>query len=150
MPNSKGTTADAEIVLKLYDLRREPVMRKARSFLFGFVPKSAGEILKIANAYGTEENAYLRQVTSYWEMAASFVLHDALHEGMFLDSANEMLFVYARFQPFLAEVREKLGSKMFLAKCEELINRSSNARTRLENIKERQKKIAAAGAKAGK
>lgn len=143
---SKATPVDADLILKLYELRREPVMRKARAFMTGFTPKSVDEIVKLGNAWGTEENAYFRQVTSFWEMAASFVLHDAIHEQMFLDSAGEMLFIFAKFQPFLAEVRQKLGNPAFLAKSEAVINRSSDARVRLQAMIERQKVIAAAAA----
>lgn len=141
---SKATPVDAELILKLYDLRREPVMRKARAFMTAFTPKSADEIVKIGNAWGTEENAFFRQVTSFWEMAASFVLHDAVHEQMFLDSAGEMLFIFAKFQPFLAEVRQKMGNPALLAKSEAVISRSSDARGRLQAMVERQKVLAAA------
>ena len=67
----KATAHDAELVLKLYDLRREAEMRKARSW-FGaeFWPQSAADILKVASAFPSQENAWLRQVASYWDMVA--------------------------------------------------------------------------------
>ncbi len=69
------STSEAELVLKLYDLRREEVMRKARNFIVGdFWPKSADDVLAVANAWGSEQNAYFRQVISFWEMAASLPL----------------------------------------------------------------------------
>ena len=71
------THHDAELILKLYDLRREPVMREARKFIAGFSPKSVDDLLAVANTPGTQ-NAYLRQVYGYWEMAAAFVVHGAL------------------------------------------------------------------------
>src|SRR5581483_3950410 len=123
MPDfGKATHADAELVLKLYDLRRESVMREARNFIAGFNPQSADEIVALVNVSGTKENAYFRQVTSFWEMAATLVLHGTLNEGLFLDVAGELFFIYAKFAPFLEEVRAKLEMPGFLAKSEEIIN----------------------------
>ena len=71
----KATAHDAKLILKLYDLRREAEMRKARNW-FGaeFWPQSADEVMKVVNAFPSQENAWLRQVGGYWEMAASLVL----------------------------------------------------------------------------
>ena len=70
MEPRSATPEDAKLILKLYDLRREPLMRKARDFVNNFFPQSADEFLKLAQAWGTQENAYVRQVVSYWDMAA--------------------------------------------------------------------------------
>lgn len=137
----KATAADAELILKLYDLRREAVMREARKFFVGFFPQSADDILKIVNAMGTQENAYFRQVVGYWEMAASLVLRGSLHEGLFLDNAGELFFVYAKFAPYIAEIRAELGPQV-LARCEELINRAPEGQQRLTAVMARQKKMA--------
>ncbi len=59
------TTADAELIVKLYDLRREAELRKARNWWLVFWPESADDILKIATALGTQENAWLRQAGGY-------------------------------------------------------------------------------------
>jgi len=81
----KPTTADAPLILQLYDLRREAEMRKARTWWANeFFPKSADDFLKIAQAMGTQENAWLRQVGGYWGIVTSFVLHDVLNEDLFL------------------------------------------------------------------
>ncbi len=81
----KATAHDAGVILQLYDLRREAEMRKARHwFVVDFWPQSADEILKIASALGTQENNWLRQVGSYWDMAAALVLQGAVHEELFL------------------------------------------------------------------
>ena len=137
----KATHADAELVLKLYDMRREPVMREARKFLVGFFPQSAEDILGIVNAFGSQENAYFRQVVGYWEMAASLVLRGSLHEGLFLDNAGELFFVYGKFAPFINEIRAELGPQV-LARCEELINHTSEGQQRLSAVIARQKKLA--------
>lgn len=137
----KATHADAELILKLYDMRREPVMREARKFLVGFFPQSAEDILGIVNAFGSQENAYFRQVVGYWEMAASLVLRGSLHEGLFLDNAGELFFVYGKFAPFINEIRAELGPQV-LARCEELINHTSEGQQRLSAVIARQKKLA--------
>ena len=138
----KATPVDAELILKLYDLRRETVMRQARNFIAGFSPKSADDILAVFHASGTPENAYIRQVTTFWEMAASFVLRGALHEGLFTDNAGELFFVFAKFAPFIDELREKMEQPAFMSKCEEVINHTEEARARLAAMIARQKKLA--------
>src|SRR5207302_1344892 len=109
--STKPTPADAELILKLYDLRREAEMRKARNWWVGaFWPQNADEVAKIASALGTQENNWLRQVGGYWEMAASLVLHGALNEDLFLEGSfsGEMFFIFAKVRPFLKELREKM------------------------------------------
>ena len=108
MPEQREITIDdVKVGLQLYDLRREKVMRDARRFItFDFWPGSFDEYLAIANDLSTKENAYLRQVLSYWEMAASFVLRGALHPATFLDCCAEGLFVYAKFKPLIPIIRE--------------------------------------------
>ena len=67
MSNSQATQADAELILKLYDLRRETVMREARNFIFGFMPQTIDDVMAIISDFSAKENAYLRQVVGYWE-----------------------------------------------------------------------------------
>ena len=141
-----ATAADAQIVLKLYELRRETEMRKARHFIAAeFWPESAEDTLRIARAYPSPENRWLRQVTSYWEMAASFVVRGALHEGLFFDSSGEMYCVFAKFKPFLSEIRQKLP--YFLLMVEKVIMSTQDGRQRLERLEkrlaQRQQKLAA-------
>ncbi len=144
----KATHDDAELILKLYDLRRESVMRQARNFLASFQPQSADDVVNVFEGWGTPENAYIRQVTSFWEMASSLVLRGALHEGIFLDNAGELFFIFAKFAPFLAEIREKMEQPAFLAKSEAVINHTSEAQERLAAMIQRQKKMAARRAQA--
>ena len=108
--SKKATASDAQLILQLYDLRREAEMRKARNWWIGdFWPQSADDFLKVAFAMGTQENNWLRQVSGYWSMAASFVLQGALNQELFLQPAvsGEMFIVFAKVQPFLKELREK-------------------------------------------
>ena len=141
-----ATAADAQIILQLYELRREEEMRKARHFIAAeFWPESAEDTLRLARAYPSRENTWLRQVTSYWEMAASFVLRGALHEGLFFDCSGEMYCVFAKFKPFLAEIRQKLP--YFLLTVEQVIMNTQHGRQRLERLEkrltQRQQKLAA-------
>jgi hypothetical protein len=151
----KPTTADADLILKLYDARREAEIRKARQWFIGtFWPTSADDVLQITRSNG-QENAWYRQVLGYWNLAASFVIHGALNEDLFLETAfcGEMYFIYAKLQPFLKELRAKMQNPMFLANIEKVIMRSKTVRERLaivaRNVEARRKALAeAAQAKA--
>lgn len=104
-----ASSSDAEIILKLYELRTESTMRAARNFVGSFHPESFDELAALQRDVGSENNAYWRQVLSYWEMAAAFILHDALDADLFLDTNGENLFYYAKFTPFLEQWRSAFG-----------------------------------------
>ena len=100
----KPTATDAQLIMQLYDLRREAEMRKARNWWTAqFWPQSADDFLKVSWGMGTPENNWLRQVIGYWSMAASFVLQGTLSSDLFLQPAvsGEMFIVFAKVQPFL-------------------------------------------------
>ena len=131
----KPTTADAQLILQLYDLRREAEMRKARNWWGGeFFPQSADDFLKVAWAMGAQENNWLRQVPGYWSMAASFVLQGALNEDLFLQPAfsGEMFLIFAKIHPFLKELREKMGDPQMFLNLEKVITRTKWGRDRLQ------------------
>jgi hypothetical protein len=100
----------ADLILKLYDLRREKVMRKAREwYMRQFHPASAGDVL---NTLRGERSAYFRMVTSYWEMAASFVNAGAIDWKMFMDAnPGEPVNVFAKLYPYLEELRSMFASR---------------------------------------
>jgi hypothetical protein len=133
------TAADAELIMKLYDLRREAEIRKARNWWLGFWPESADDIMKIATALGTQENAWLRQVGGYWEMAASFVLHGTLNRELFLEPSfsGEMFVLFGKVEPFLKEVREKMQNPAIFGNVEKLIATSEGAPERLKQTQQR-------------
>ena len=119
----------ADLLLKLYDLRREPVLRKARAwFREQFKPTSAAEVLAV---YRGKRSAPYRMVTTYWNMAASLVLHGAIEEQMFADVNGEHIMVYARLKPFLTELRGLLNNPGYLDKLEQVILRMPDAQARL-------------------
>jgi hypothetical protein len=133
------TIADAELIVKLYDLRREAEIRKARNWWLGFWPGSADDILKIAAALGTQDNAWMRQVGGYWDMCASFVLRGALNRELFLEPgfSGEMFLFYAKVEPFIKEVREKMQNPGIMANVEKLIMTSEGGAERLRQTQER-------------
>jgi hypothetical protein len=121
----KPTHADAELILKLYDARREAEIRKARQWwTTTFWPESADEILKVMRGMGTQENAWLRQVLGYWGMATSFVSHGVLSEDLFFEPSfsGEMFVIFAKVEPYLKELREKLQNPLLLAAVEKLVH----------------------------
>src|SRR5216110_2236488 len=103
---SKAESAD--LILKLYDLRREEKMRAARNWIFSFNPTSADHYFQ--TMMDPEVGGYLRMVTSYWDMAATFVNEGAIEADMFNKTAGEHVMVFAKIEPFLAELREKFQS----------------------------------------
>jgi hypothetical protein len=118
----KATATDADIVMKLYDLRREAEMRKARNW-YGNADFSSWEaVQKVAMAWGTPENAWFRQVLSYWENAASLVLRGVVNRDLFFDWNGEIIFTYVKVKPFIKQFREGPGSDEFLLKMETLLN----------------------------
>ncbi len=128
-----ATTDDAQVILYLYDLRRDPEMRQARHFISAdFWPETAEDVLQLARAYPSRENSFLRQVTTYWEMAASFVLRGALDEQLFFDSSGEMYCVFAKFSRLLPGIRHKLP--YFLVNVEQVIQRTSGGPERLQRL----------------
>jgi hypothetical protein len=131
------TPADAEIAMKLYDLRREPELRKARNYInLDFWPRTFEEFNAVAAAMGTPQNAYLRQASSYWEMAASLVVRGVLHPGIFLDWCGEAFFVYAKFKPLLKEIRAKLGASA-MVNIETLATQYPEMRERVKMVEQR-------------
>jgi hypothetical protein len=136
----KASASDAQIILKLYELRREPEMRKARNWWFNdFWPNNADDFLKVAWAMGTPENNWLRQVSGYWGMTASMVLQGALSEELFLrpSSSGEMFVMFGKVQPFLKDLREKLADPEVFLDVEKVITNSKWGRERLKFILKR-------------
>ena len=140
----KATAEDAKIIMRLYDLRREPEMRKARAWYAGWWPRSADDILKVIQAAGTQENAWFRQVNGYWDMAASFVLHGVVNESLFFDSGGELWFVLAKLQPFLKEVRQKANIPQGFMRVEKVATRTKDGRDRLQMFSKRAETMRAA------
>ena len=132
-------TKSAELIMKLYDLRREETMRKARNWMFGFNPTSAEDIGK--TMMDPEVGGYLRMVLSYWDMAAVFVNSGAIDADMFDQTAGEHIGVFAKLQPFLADLRAEWEMPEAFAPLEKLIMNRPDGAERVKKTQEWMKKI---------
>ncbi len=131
MERMLATPADAEIILKLYQLRTEAVMRQARAWVGGeFWPNTAEEFFAVYENPRDPHNPWLRQVITYWEMAAAMVLHGAVSAELFVDCNGEGFFLLAKFAPILDAIRERVPT--LFTKTSELTNRFSAAMQRYE------------------
>jgi len=140
---------EADLILKLYDLRREATMRKAREWYFReFNPQSVADISAVM--FG-EQGGYLRMVWSYWDMAAALVNHGAISGELFNDTNGEYLGVFLKMEPLLTAARVEIGPQL-LANVEKLIDATPDGRAKLEIMRQRmqeiQAKMAARGAQA--
>lgn len=129
---------DADLILKLYDLRREKTMREARTWFFMFDPQSPQELMDVLTS---DKSGLLRMVISYWDMACSLVNNGAIDSQMFNDANGEHIFVFAKMEPFLPFMREMMGNPQFLAHLEKTVKDLPECETRLEKVRERVKKI---------
>lgn len=131
MEQMLASPADAEIILKLYELRTEALMRQARAWMIGeFWPRTIEDYNAVADDFTHPHNAHLRQVTSYWEMAAALVLHGAVSAELFVDCNGEGFFMLAKLSHLLDAIRAK--NPFFMNKTSELITRFSAAAQRYE------------------
>ena len=117
---SKATQQDAQLILQFYEMRREPRMRQARSFMAGtFKAASFDEYLKLC-PMGSEENASFRQVTTYWDMVAAIVKRGLVDLELFFETNGEITLVWEKCKRVVPEIRERFKQPLFLASLEEL------------------------------
>jgi hypothetical protein len=146
MESTLAAREDAVTILKLYELRQDAVLRRARTWLtVEFWPTSAEDVCVILADFGSETNCWLRQVTSYWEMATALVNHGILAPDLFIDTNGEPFFIAAKFWPHLPQIRTT--SAGFLTQMEKLVERSGQARQKLETMQTSVAKRMAARAK---
>jgi hypothetical protein len=139
-PAAANSIQQAELILHLYELRRETVMREARSYIGGeFLPASAAEFVEIVSA-GGKHTSFVLQVYGYWDMVAAFVEHGALDATLVYNTCQEMYFQYSKIQPYLAEFRNKMNLPEWLISVERLIEGSKAGRARIQAM---QKSLAA-------
>ena len=121
----------ANLILRLYEIRREETIRKARDwFIADFHPENSKDVLDVLMG---EHSADFRMVASYWDMAAALVNHGAIDEQMFNDMNTEHVAVYAKLEPFVAELRSMPGvpSYLYLAQVEKVVMRIPDAEERI-------------------
>ncbi|MEZ6004787.1 MAG: hypothetical protein R3F33_11450 [Planctomycetota bacterium] len=129
MAHRKPNHADAELMLKLYDLRRESVMRASRKTLLHWIPKSVDDLLQIAKL-DHPDNAAWRQVASYFEMAYGLAKNGIVPPDFVAENNGEGLVLYAKIEPFLEAYRTATTPHAF-ANAEWLVRHSKYARERL-------------------
>jgi hypothetical protein len=146
--------AEADLILKLYELRREETMRKARDWFFrDFNPETMADVN--AALFG-EHSGHLRMVMSYWDMAAALVNHGAISLDLFTDTNGEHYSVFCKLEHLIPEARAVYGPQ-FMASLEKLVDSTPGGREKSAQMRERYKMIratlasnaTAAAAKAG-
>jgi hypothetical protein len=136
-----GKHEDADLILKLYDLRREAVMRDARNWLFTFNPTSIQDVMQ---AMVSEHSGHLRMVMSYWDMACALVTNGAIDEQLFNQTNGEHIFVYMKLEPVLEDIRKMFDNPEFLKSLETVVKRIPDIETKLPQMRERMARFAAA------
>ena len=136
MKTNVGSTEQADLIIKLYELRREAVMRDARNFVGGpnFMPHNADDLVAIVSR-GGKETGYVLQVFGYWDMVCAFVLHGILSEPLVCDTCQEMYFQYAKIQPYLKEFRERMNLPEWMSNIERVAEGSTKGRKRLASMR---------------
>ena len=132
--------AEADLILKLYDLRREVTMREARNWFFMFNPTTPADIMDVLTS---DKSGLYRMVISYWDMACSFVNNGAIDAQMFNDANGEHIFVYAKMEPFIPAMREQMGAPQFLAHLEKTVKALPDCEERLAAVRQRMQAIIA-------
>ena len=124
---------DSLVILKLYEMRSEALMREARRWFFSeFAPRSGKDVVALLLS-GEKQSAFYRMVASHWEVAASLVNNGGIDEKLFLEANTEHLVVFAKLQPFIAEIRETIGEPDYLLHLEQLVMRVPHVEKKLEN-----------------
>jgi hypothetical protein len=150
---AKVKPEEAQLILQMYDLRREAVMRRARTYVVAeFWPQSYDEFKAVVTGYGTDPNAWFRQVLTYWNMIAAMVLRGAVNDQLFYETQTEPYFLWAKFGEHIAQARKDQIDPEFLSHLDKLMSKPA-ARKRIKALRDRiaaRMSAAAAAAKAGK
>jgi hypothetical protein len=125
----------AQLILKLFELRRDPVLREARTwFIREFHPET---IADVKAAMASEHNPKLRMVVGYWDMAASLVTHGAIDRQMFLDANGEIFATFSKIHPLLSEIRGIAALPGFAKHLEAIVMSVPDVEPRLEALRQR-------------
>src|SRR6185295_16056409 len=125
----------AQLILKLFELRRDPLLREARTwFVRQFHPETIDDVKA---AMASEHNPKLRMVVGYWDMAASLVTHGAIDRQMFLDANGEIFATFAKIHPLLSEIRGIAALPGFAKHLEAIVMSVPDVEPRLEALRQR-------------
>lgn len=137
MSYSKADYQDVDVILRLYELRRETVMRQSRDLLNGgFWPKSFDDLAAVAD-WQHPMNAAWRQVTTYWEMVYSFARNGIINPDFLIESNGEGLLLYAKIHEFLPQYRKEMNAPFLMQSAEWIVANSEAAKKRFEMMKAR-------------
>lgn len=139
---AKGTPdyQDADLVLRVYELRREPLMRASRDAINGkFWPANYDEV-KAVLATTHELNAAYRQTSTYWEMVYGLVKHGVVDAEYFMETNGEGLFLYAKVEPYIGQIRKDFNPYVFL-NAEWIAKETERGRGLLEIFRARVTKV---------
>lgn len=126
----------AQLNLQLFDMRREPVLRKARDwFLLEFFPASIEDYAKEMNG---EKNSWMRMVIGYWDMAASMVVQGAIDQEAFISAHSEIIATFSKVHPLLGEIRSRMGP-MVAANIEKVVMAMPDAQIEMDRRRARLK-----------
>jgi len=143
MPKTAPDHRDAELLLRVYELRRETVLRESRKAILGeFWPRSWDDVQSVLKPEHPLNVAY-RQVGTYWEMVLSFVRHGIVHPAFWLENNGEGFFLYAKIEPFLGKIRES-GQPTAFRNAEWVSKECPEGRPIYERIRDRVARSAAA------
>lgn len=136
MTKSTPDHNDAKLILKFYELRREPVMRESRDAMIqDFWPKDLDEAMAIVRPDHPQNRAF-RQVVTYWEMVFGMAKYGIVDTDFLLESNGEGMFVYAKFEPYIEQMREQWNPGAF-AKAEWVAKSGELADKILSNFRKR-------------
>ena len=114
----RATYQDADLILRLYEMRREARMREARKWFAAHFKVKTMEEFGATCPPGSEPNASFRMLTTYWEMAASLVTSGVLDQELFFQNNRELYFVYLRLRTLLPALRQAFASSIDLKNLE--------------------------------
>ena len=115
--DTQATYDDVKLIMRLYEMRREEKLREARQWFAKFNARTWAEKNELCPP-GSEQDAYFRMVVTYWEMVASFITAGVLHQELFLQSGQELLFVWEKIRDILPEWRSAYGNPKLMGNVE--------------------------------
>jgi hypothetical protein len=138
---------DAELLLHLYELRREEKLRRAREWIVGKFQADSPEEFEKKFPRGSEENAFFRMAISYWDMAASLVNHGLLKEDLFFENTAEFWLIWEKVKHLAPPIRESLNNPLAWRNLETLAHKyeqwmATRAPEALETFRKRLKAAA--------
>jgi hypothetical protein len=136
---------DADLILKIYDLRREPVMRVSRTRIFKeFNPKTYADFLAVTMDFENPLNVALRQTSSYWEMVYGFARRGVIDPEFLVENNGEGIFLYAKVKPFIARWRQEMSPTAF-QNAEWVVSKTDTGQRYLAMFEQRLAAMAAKG-----